>query len=391
MLKFSFSEGLLTVFADGRIDSNNAPEIEKEIFENAAGSNCENIIFDAEKLEYISSAGLRVVLKMKKSYKDFKIINASAEVYDIFEMTGFTEILTVEKAYRKVSVDGCEVIGVGANGKVYRLDGETIIKVYINPDSLPYIHRERELARKAFVLGIPTAISYDVVKVGEGYGSVFEMLNAKSFAKLLKDEPEKMDEYVKLYVELLRKIHSTKVEKNDMPSIKEYALEWASVAATVFDKPIGDKLIKLFNEIPDRMNMIHGDYHVKNVLLQNGEVLLIDMDTLSFGHPIFELSSMFNAYVGFIEVTENMSETFLGVPYDTIKIFWNKVLRAYLDSEDEKYIKEIEDKAALIGYSRLIRRIINHRSHETPEGRRSLDIYKNHILELIDKVDTLDF
>ena len=64
----------------------------------------------------------------------------------------------VRKAYRVISVEGCELLGQGANGRVYRIDPDTIVKIYLNPDSLPEIQRERELARLAFVAGVPTAI-----------------------------------------------------------------------------------------------------------------------------------------------------------------------------------------------------------------------------------------
>ena len=130
-----------------------------------------------------------------------------AAVYEILDITGFTELLPVERAYRSVSVEGCEAIGQGANGVVYRLDKDTAVKVYRNPDSLPDVRRERELARKAFVLGIPTAIPYDVVRVNGSYGSVFELLNSRSFSKLIAAEPENIDKYVGLYVELMRKMH----------------------------------------------------------------------------------------------------------------------------------------------------------------------------------------
>ena len=69
------------------------------------------------------------------------------------------------------------MIGQGANGKVHRIDRDTIVKVYLNPDALPKIHRERELARAAFLAGVHTAIPYDVVRIeGGGYGSVLESL-----------------------------------------------------------------------------------------------------------------------------------------------------------------------------------------------------------------------
>ena len=60
-----------------------------------------------------------------------------------------------------------------------------------------------------------------------------------------------------------------------------------------------EKLISLISAVPEDIHLMHGDYHVKNVMLQNGESLLIDMDTLCSGNPIFELASMYNAYVGF--------------------------------------------------------------------------------------------
>ena len=78
---------------------------------------------------------------------------------------GFTDIIDIQKAYRKFSVDGCKIIGQGAKGIVYRYDADTIIKVYKKPDAIEEVEREKKLAKRAFVLGVPTAISYDIIKV----------------------------------------------------------------------------------------------------------------------------------------------------------------------------------------------------------------------------------
>ena len=120
-------------------------------------------------------------------------------------MTGFTEMMAVEKAYRVVSVEGCEEIGRGAKGTIYRIDQDNVVKVYNNPSALDDIQHEREVAKLALILGLPTAISYDVVRVGDSYGSVFELLNASAFSLILASEPEKMDWCVKEYVALLKK------------------------------------------------------------------------------------------------------------------------------------------------------------------------------------------
>ena len=207
-MKFNNDNGTLTIFLSGRIDSANADAVEKEIAAICAENTYDALVLDMDDLEYISSAGLRVVLRLKKAESSFSVINASSDVYEIFEMTGFTEIIDIKKAYRRIFLDGAEVIGQGANGKVYRINDDTIVKVYLNPDSLNDIKRERDLAKKAFVLGIPTAISYDIARVDEGYGTVFECLNAKSLAKLIVSEPEKFDFYIDLYVDLLKKIQT---------------------------------------------------------------------------------------------------------------------------------------------------------------------------------------
>ncbi|MBR2791487.1 MAG: anti-sigma factor antagonist [Erysipelotrichaceae bacterium] len=212
-VKAELKEGVMTVSVSGNVDSSNAPDIEKEIRDSLENQQFNELILDAEDLNYISSAGLRIILRLKKDYSEFKVTNVRSEVYEILEMTGFTEMMTIEKAYRKFSVDGCEIIGQGANGTVYRYDADTIVKVYNKYSSLDDIKREREMARKALILGIPTAIPYDVVKVGENFGSVFELLNADSFAKLLINGTYTMDEIVDMDVELIKKIHATEVKE----------------------------------------------------------------------------------------------------------------------------------------------------------------------------------
>ena len=384
-----FENGPLTIFLQGRIDSSNAAEVEAELTEIISQNGGSTLVIDVEGLEYISSAGLRIVLRLRKQFADMKVINASSEVYDIFDMTGFTEMLTVEKAYRRISVEGCEVIGQGANGKVYRIDRDTIIKVYLNPDSLPDIHRERELARKAFVLGIPTAISYDVVKVGDGYGSVFELLEAKSIGKRLAAEPEKLDEYVGITVDLLKKIHGTLVKRGDMPDMREVAIGWANFVKDYLPAAEGEKLVSLVSAVPQDDHMMHGDYHVKNVMLQGDEALLIDMDTLCVGHPIFELASMYNAYQGFGDLDHSRTKDFLGIDYETATQIWKKSLNLYFGTDDAARLAEIENKARIVGYTRLIRRSIRRGGLES--DKETIDFYIANLIDLLHKTDTLMF
>ena len=324
----------MTSLSYSDIDSSNALHWEEKIREQLEGKEGEPIILDAASLEYISSAGLRVLLRIKKKNPEIRLINASPEVYAILDMTGFTEIMQVEKAYRVVSVEGCEIIGQGSNGTIYRIDKDNVVKVYKNADALQEIQKERELAKLAFVLGIPTAISYDVVRVGNSYGSEFEFLNARSFTRILSEEPDKLDWCVHEYVKMLRIIHSTLVPAGKLPDMKETVLSWAGFLQNYLPLEAGEKLVSLVEAVPHDDHMIHGDYHTKNLVLQNDEVLLIDMDTLAVGHPIFELASIFNAYNGFSEIDHKRIERFQGINLETGKKFWRKCLAEYLEKNN---------------------------------------------------------
>jgi len=374
-----------------RIDSNNALEVENQIKSITRDVKDRAIVLDMESLEYISSAGLRVILHVKKMCSALRIVNVRSEIYEILDMTGFTQMLTVEKAYRVVSVEGCEEIGCGANGKLYRIDQDNVVKVYKRADALAEIQHEREVARTALVLGIPTAISYDVVRVGESYGSVFEMLDAHSFSSILDREPEKLDWCVKEYVELLKKIHSTVVPSGKLPDMRETGLEWASFVKDYLPETAGDKLLSLVKAIPHDDHMIHGDYHTKNLMLQGDEVLLIDMDTLAVGHPVFELASMYNAYIGFYEYGDVDDEPFLGFDLELAKVFWQKTLAAYLDTQDADTLRSVEDKARILGYTRLIRRAVRRQTLKTEWGRAEVALWKGELLSLLEHVDTLIF
>ena len=381
----------ITITLSGRIDSNNAPEIEKQIFEQIGNGTDMPIVLDAQDLQYISSAGLRVLLRIRKSHPDMRITGVNSEVYEILDMTGFTELFKVEKAYRIVSVEGCEEIGRGANGRIYRIDQDNVVKVYKNAGALEDIQHEREVAKLALILGIPTAISYDVVKVGSSYGSVFELLNARSFSKILKNEPEKLDWCVEEFVKMLKKIHATLVPRGKLLDMKEIALSWATFMRDYLPKEAGEKLYRLIDAVPHDDHMIHGDYHTKNLELQNDEILLIDMDTLAVGHPIFELGSIYNSFVGFSELDHEIVKNFQGFDYELAAEFWHKALALYLGTNSEKKIKEVEDKARIIGYTRLIRRAIRRNGLETEKGQKEIAHWKAELIELLEKTDTLLF
>ena len=94
-INFNKNEGNLTVSIEGRLDTTTAPELEKFLGENLPG--VKQLTLDCEKLVYVSSAGLRVILSAQKRMKGaMKLVKVCELVMEVFEMTGFADILDIE-------------------------------------------------------------------------------------------------------------------------------------------------------------------------------------------------------------------------------------------------------------------------------------------------------
>ncbi len=386
---FRLDNDILYIAIEGRIDATNAAEAEEKIFNIKNENAGKHVVVDADKLVYISSAGLRVILKLRKEESKLAIINVAPDVYEVLDMTGFTDMVTVEKAYQRMSVEGCEFIAKGANGAVYRYDDETIVKTYFAKDALPEIKQERENARRAFVLGINTAIPYGIVRVGDGYGTVTELLNAVSVTKLIRNNPDDMSEAAKYYIDMLKSIHAIEVEDGKVPDMKETALDWADFVANHIPEEQGKKLRALIEAVPKRNTLMHGDYHTNNIMVQNGEPLLIDMDTLCMGHPVFELGSMFNAFIGYSELDHEVTMNFFGYTHESAEKFWDMSLKMYLGTDDEAVCKSVAEKAMVIGYTRMLRRAV--RRPEEADSPAKIARCKEMLAELLERIDTLEF
>ena len=386
---YRIDKDILYIAVEGRVDASNAADAEKKIFEIKNTNSDKHVVLDADKLEYVSSAGLRVILKLRKEAPKLAIINVIPEVYEVFDMTGFTDMVTVEKAYKRMSVEGCEFIAKGANGAVYRYDNETILKTYFAKDALPEIKQERENARRAFVLGINTAIPYGIVRVGDSYGTVTELLNAENVTQLIRKDPENLEQPVKYYIDMLKNIHATEVEPGQVPDMKQTALAWADFVSEHIPEAQGKKLRALVEAVPQRNTLLHGDYHTNNIMVQNGEPLLIDMDTLCMGHPVFELGSMFNAFIGYSELDHQVTMDFYGYTHETAEKFWDMALKAYLGTEDEAVCRSVAEKAMIIGYTRMLRRAI--RRPNEADSPAKIARCKEMLAVLLEKTDSICF
>lgn len=375
-------DGLTAI--SGRIDSTNAKEFEDELF-SALNDTGADITLDGDGLEYISSAGLRVFLKLKKQTgKNITLLNVSKDVYDIFDVTGFANLINVEKKLREISTANLEVIGAGGNGTVYRMDADTIVKVYNENNSPERIKAERETSRKAFIKGIPTAISYDFVKADGYYGIVYEMINAKTLAQIIENEPDKLEYYAKECAKLLKQLHTTEFEPGELPDAKECCRYWVKGFGPYLNEEEKKKVLGVIDKIPVRNTFIHGDFHISNILLQDGELILIDTGDSALGHPIVDLSSMALVYIFALKNPKVLYKIAHITPERSVR-FWDVFMKAYFGTDDDALIKKYTDEIVYFAFIKYIWGIDRTLTVAPEIKAQAINYGKNSLLAGVDK------
>ena len=286
-------------------------------------------------------------LVRKEKENKVKIINVSSEIFEILEETGFVDIFAVHKSMKKYSMEGLELIARGTNGEIYRLDRENIIKVFKESVPIEDVERESKLASQALIAGIPTAIAYSAVMVNDRYGIMFELINADSLSTTLKENPDEYDTYTDKYTEMFKKIHSIKGDAARFLNIKDIYYRAIDHCRDHYSEEDIGKLRALVGSVPDTGTLIHGDYHPNNIMVQDGELILIDMGDMTIGHPIFDFLATAATQVNLVKLSPEYAEYHTRMPAELITKTWRRLMDNYFSDKSDEEIKKIEDQIAL--------------------------------------------
>ena len=240
---------------------------------------------------------------------------------------------------REINIDRCEIIGRGGQGTIYRLDEETIVKLYDPGYSLEAIEQERAASKSALKLGIPTAFSFGTVKCGDRYGVVFEMMNSGTLAHAMRTEPEKLPQYVKMYCDLFNELHSIHDPDGIYPKLKDSLHQQADrlgrwglsgeEIATVHG---------LVNAIRDTDTILHGDFHPGNLMLHNDELLIIDVPDLKTGSPLYDLYTVMRDLISGPQSVPEQCEISQGMPPELCIKVGQMFFSMYYQSADPQVI-----------------------------------------------------
>lgn len=315
----NYNDGQLTIAISGRVDAAEAQNLQQEALALVNGrSDINSIVVDASQMTFISSLGLRVMLTLKKKVDDLRIIGVNADVYNVFSITGFHKIITVEKALPSVSVEGCPLV----NGRkdVYQLTEDTVLKVFPEGTTKADVDKEVAMAKEAFVLGVPTAMAFDIVMVDGRYALEYE-----STAPMAIDA-------IPLGT-LVRNLHELKVDPEEgtfAPGVVMLKKRIEALEPYLGEDAVS-KLLQMIKVLPDATALLHGNLTLDCIMKQNEEPIFTNMGGVCFGHPVLDLSRL---YASFTE--EQKGE------------YFDMLLDEYFDMESDETIKRNRENIVIL-------------------------------------------
>lgn len=259
--------------------------------------------------------------------------------------------------YKQIDISNCEIIGKGGVGTIYQLDDERIAKVFNPGISIEEVESERISTRNALIAGISTLIPFEIAKCGDEYAVIYEYLDGDNYVNHVLAHPEDKIELIKKYAELVKDNNNISVDKNKFISQKEIFLNKIEASKSQCTSEEIQLYTDMINMIPDGDGFIHGDCHMKNVMLGRDELMLIDLTDSGYGHCFYELFCICNDYklpsVALFNqgLPEGMLKTILGFNPDECAEIWDIFIKEYI-GEDNPKLEIIDDLCTTYAYLR---------------------------------------
>ena len=245
---------------------------------------------------------------------------------------------------RKIITEGLTLIGEGAEGKVYRLNEEQILKVYKKAtlESVEYWFRT---INAAIDYGIASAKAYEIVEADNQYGIIFDYLDAKSIGRTIAIEPQQLKIYAERMGILLKQLHSTEdkydlLENVDQRMMKMYE---EGCKRNFFSDNVADKIHRILLSIPARTTLLHGDFHEGNIVVRNNELVCVDLDRVGSGHPIYDLMGLYLNHNVASKGYPDFFEKSWGITAEQAFSVKKRMLEVYYGTTSERRLQEYED------------------------------------------------
>ena len=238
--------------------------------------------------------------------------------------------------YQNIDISTWTQVGEGGNGKTYVHPGhpDFLLKVN-NPPRCDEatVKQELDFAQHVYALGIPTPRMFDMVRVGDGYGQLVELIKGKkSLSRICADESSRIGEMAKLLASLGLRLHAIPCNTDFFPSRKDLALKGID-ASDFVDDADKEKLRAFLQGVEDEKTCLHGDFQMGNLIISaDGKPYWIDLGWFSHGSPMFDMGHLFLVCQVYSQFPT--AQDIFHMSQEQLKNFWNLFAEAYMGNKD---------------------------------------------------------
>lgn len=296
---------------------------------------------DFSGVETINFAAMRALLFARQQGYKIHITNACDQVATMFENAGVTHYISVNRAAVPIDMSHYSHSGEGYCGVTYYCDdGDAMVKLYNDflPDSM--VEQEKRASTCVLQLGVPTPMPGAIVTTGKQKGILYErIVNKKSFARAIADDPDSYREYAKRFAKMARQLHQTPCNTAIFPD-KAKIYENALSSSKVFDAKEKEFISDFLSNVPATTTCNHGDLHIGNIITTGKEDLWIDLAAFSYGNPLFDIGT---AYLCMHCPVDAMTLNLFHIHNDLMEKVWRAFICEYFNVKESE-VDEVNNK-----------------------------------------------
>ena len=272
-----------------------------------------------------------------------------------------------ENNFREVDVEGLEEYGHGTHCTVYKIEPDKVLKVFISDVKFEDIEQEYNYMVMAQSLNLRTPKAYEIVKVGDHFGIISELIEGITLYQYLSEHRDLSEEIARSFGELGHTIHTTHVPKGTLESAKELFSRRVDRSAKLYRESELRDLHEILDAIPDDDVLIHNDFHPNNMLTTDGTLTLIDLADMGYGNRLFDLGG---TYMGLIYFPKHFikSAGYVDTTKKDKKMFWNALIDAEYPGANRRVKKQINKRCE---YMALLKMSLARMIDVDPDNRRA--------------------
>ena len=239
---------------------------------------------------------------------------------------------------REVSVEGLRQIGQGVSGVIYRYDDDKVLKIFRDNYDLAQVERAYNIARFVSESDVPTPKVYEMVQSGNNFGIISEFIDASPLQiSIYSGQTGRKDAGYRMG-KLLRKVHALK-SADFVPPMRQMIGEIYDRCSPYITEDVKGEFLDFIDSFPGKGYVLHGDFHENNIMVRNDEFILLDLDSLCIGSPLFEFQQSFTVYRA--EIPVEWQEKTHYTPKEAQE-FINTFLESYFETDDAALISEYD-------------------------------------------------